>query len=79
MVTPESHFASVLYAVSTEAVLSFLACINKGHTHTHTHTHTDILFSKLLNSPLKHRKAVAEKGAGRESFKGLNMAQRQTF
>lgn len=36
-----------------------------------THTHTDILFSKLLNSLQKHRKAAAEKGQGGGDLKGL--------
>lgn len=55
--------------------MSFLAFLN-GRSHTRAHTHTDILFGKLLNSPLKHRKVVAEKGRG--SFKKLNVAQRST-
>lgn len=63
MVTPEFHFASVWYAASAEGELFFLAFLN-----IRSHTHADILFGKLLNSPPKYRKAVANMGRG--SFKG---------
>lgn len=57
-------------------VFVFFSLLKWKVTRARAHTHTDILFGKLLNSPLKHRKVVAEKGRG--SFKKLNMAQRLT-
>lgn len=53
--------ASVWYVLSKQGFCAFSAFIRwNWHDQKHTHTYKDILFGKLLVSPLKHRKVTVE-------------------